>query len=172
LLNSRLTFNFYTQISCKNDLNNFLFLNTNGPLILKMCLKVLFKYFFCKREDSWYSLTNVTKLWRAYFSVHWPSMTNNLTSANTNSVNRCCTYRLRSGNTYVHVLTYRMWDDLLAITVFWILRTFFFFQFNHRTNTYFNTVVMAFNHRYMYYHLLFQRYWYTIKVQNRVIYKL
>jgi len=33
LLKTRLIFNFYAKISCKNDWNNFLLLNTNVPLI-------------------------------------------------------------------------------------------------------------------------------------------
>jgi len=32
LLKTQLIFNFYAHISCKNDWNNFLLLNTNGPL--------------------------------------------------------------------------------------------------------------------------------------------
>ena len=32
LLKTRLIFNFYAHISCKNDWNNFLLLNTNPPL--------------------------------------------------------------------------------------------------------------------------------------------
>jgi len=36
LLNTQLIFNFYAQISCKNDWNNFLLLNTNAPLSRKM----------------------------------------------------------------------------------------------------------------------------------------
>jgi len=32
LLKSRLIFNFYAHLSCKNERNNFLLLNTNAPL--------------------------------------------------------------------------------------------------------------------------------------------
>ena len=35
LLKTRLIFNFYAQISCKNDWNNFLLLNTNAPLMMQ-----------------------------------------------------------------------------------------------------------------------------------------
>ena len=35
---TRLSFNFYANISCKNDLNNFLLLNTNPPLMLPLTL--------------------------------------------------------------------------------------------------------------------------------------
>ena len=47
LLKTRLIFNSYAHISCKNDWNNFLLLNTNGPL--------------SKNRDNWLFMENLNK---------------------------------------------------------------------------------------------------------------